>query len=66
MEFYSVKHRRKVDVPNSDITKQVIERETKSGGTQKRYMLQALTNVEGDQVKLTKFVNEATYNSVPG
>jgi hypothetical protein len=64
MEFYSVKHRKKVEVPQSDITGQVIERETKSGAMQKRYMLQATTTVDGDKVKLTKFVNEATFNTV--
>lgn len=66
MEFYSVKHRKKVDVDPSNITKRVVERETKSGGTQKRYMLVAKTTVDGDEVTMTKFVNEATFNSVSG
>lgn len=66
MEFYSVKHRKKVDVPESAISKQVVERQTKDGGVQKRYMLIAQTEVEGDKVKMTKFVNEATFNSFKG
>lgn len=65
MEFYSVKHREKVEVSESEISKRVVERETKSGGTQKRYMLIAKTQHKGDQVTMTKFVNEATFNSVP-
>jgi hypothetical protein len=66
MEFYSVKHRRKVDVAQDKIQKKVIENTTKNGKLQRRYMLQAQTDVDGDQVKLTKFVDEQTYNSIPG
>lgn len=66
MEFYSVKHRKKVDVADSDISRQVVERKTKDGGTQKRYMLVAKTNVDGAAVTMTKFVNEATYNGFKG
>jgi hypothetical protein len=66
MEFYSVKHRKKVDVSQDKIQKKVIENTTKNGKLQRRYMLQAQTDVEGDQVKLTKFVDEQTYNSIPG
>jgi len=62
MEFYSVKHRKKVDVPDSAISKRVVERATKDGGVQKRYMLVAETEVEGDKVKMTKFVNQATFD----
>lgn len=62
MEFYSVKHRKKVEVDDSAIGGRVVERDTKDGGKQKRYMLVAKTKVEGDEVTMTKFVNEATYN----
>lgn len=64
MEFYSVKHRKKVDVPEDVISKRVIERTTKDGGVQKRYMLIAETTVDGDKVKMTKFVNQATFDGV--
>jgi hypothetical protein len=66
MEFYSVKHRKKVDVDEGAVSRQVVERKTKDGGVQKRYMLVAKTTVDGDNVTMTKFVNEATYNSVKG
>jgi hypothetical protein len=66
MDFYSVKHRKKVDVPESAISKRVVERTTKDGSIQKRYMLVAETDVDGDRVKMTKFVNQATFDSIPG
>lgn len=66
MEFYSVKHRKKVEVADADISRQVVERATKDGGVQKRYMLVAKTKVDGDSVTMTKFVNEATYNAFKG
>lgn len=63
MEFYSVKHRKKVEVDDAAISGRVVERDTKDGGKQKRYMLIAKTKVDGDEVTMTKFVNEATYNT---
>ncbi len=64
MEFYSVKHRKKVEVDESDISKRVVERTTKDGSIQKRYMLVAETTVDGDKVKMTKFVNQATFDGI--
>ena len=61
IEFYSVKHRKKVDVDERDVQKKTFERET-SKGKQTRYGLQANTTVEGDQVKLTKFVSKEEYD----
>ena len=63
IEFYSVKHRRKVQVDESDIEKKTFERET-SKGTQTRYGLQANTKVDGDQVKLTKFVSKDDWDKL--
>ena len=65
IEFYSVKHRRKVQVPESDIQKKTYERET-SKGTQTRYALSAETTVDGDRVKLTKFVSKDDYDRFGG
>ena len=61
IEFYSVKHRRKVQVDESDVQKKTFERQTRKG-TQTRYGLQAQTTVDGDQVKLTKFVSKDDYD----
>ena len=63
IEFYSVKHRRKVQVEESDIEKKTFERET-SKGKQTRYGLQANTKVDGDQVKLTKFVSKDDWDKL--
>ena len=63
IEFYSVKHRRKVQVDESDIEKKTFERET-SKGKQTRYGLQANTKVDGDQVKLTKFVSKDDWDKL--
>ena len=63
IEFYSVKHRKKVQVDESEIEKKTFERET-SKGKQTRYGLQANTEVEGDRVKLTKFVSKDEYDKL--
>jgi hypothetical protein len=61
IEFYSVKHRRKVQVDEGEIEKKTYERAT-SKGTQTRYAFSANTNVDGDQVKLTKFVGKEDWD----
>jgi hypothetical protein len=58
MEFYNLKTRSKVDIPESQITKKKMIRKTKSG-EQTRYALIA----EHEGTKLYKFVNEATFNA---
>lgn len=59
MQFYDLKTRSHVDVPESDIRKTKMIRKTKNG-EQVRYALKATYN--GNQ--LFKFVNEQTYNSM--
>ena len=58
MQFYNLKTRSHVEVPDSDVQKKKMIRKTKSG-EQTRYALTA----EFEGAKLFKFVNEATYNS---
>jgi hypothetical protein len=53
IEFYDVKRREKVQVPESAVRKVKFERETKSGGTTVRYGLRA----EHEGSKLNKFVS---------
>lgn len=57
MQFYNLKTRSHVEVPDSDVQKKKMIRKTKSG-EQTRYALTA----EFEGAKLFKFVNEATYN----
>lgn len=58
MQFYNLKTRSHVDVPESDVKKTKMIRKTKTG-EQTRY---AFTAVHEGQ-KLFKFVNEATYKA---
>ncbi len=58
MQFYNLKTRSHVDVPESDVRKMKMKRKTKSG-EQIRYALTA----EYQGSKLFKFVNEATFKA---
>lgn len=58
MQFYNLKTRSHVDVPDKQVKKTKMVRKTKNG-EQTRYALTA----EYEGSKLFKFVNEATYNS---
>ena len=58
MQFYNLKTRSHVDVPETDVRKKKMTRKTKSG-EQVRYALTA--TYEG--TPLFKFVNEATYKA---
>lgn len=58
MNFYNLKTRSHVDVPDADIRKMKMVRKTKNG-EQVRYALTA--TYQG--TKLFKFVNEATYKA---
>lgn len=58
MQFYNLKTRSHVDVPEKDVRKTKMIRKTKSG-EQTRYALKA--TYEGST--LYKFVNEATYKA---
>lgn len=60
MEFYNVKKRAKVQVALDDCKKVIYERKT-SKGVQKRYAVRAQ---DDDGTNLTKFVNQATYESL--
>ena len=62
MEFYDVRHRKKVTVPDASIHKTSYTRTTKNGSTQTRYAVRAKTKVDGDDVSLTKFISKAEYD----
>ncbi|HZH98988.1 MAG TPA: hypothetical protein VEX38_08450 [Fimbriimonadaceae bacterium] len=57
MQFYNLKTRSHVEVPDTNVRKMKMTRKTKSG-EQVRYALTA----EHEGSKLFKFVNEDTYN----
>ncbi len=60
MQFYNVKKRSKVDVPEAKCTKVVYERKT-SKGIQKRYAVRAK---DDDGTNLTKFVAKEDYEKL--
>jgi hypothetical protein len=60
VEFYNMKAKRKVDVPEKDIKKQVFEKKGSSGNVQRRYAIVA----ESDGTKMFKFVSEQTFKSL--
>lgn len=62
VSFYDVKARAKVEVDSTDanLSKRTYTRTTKNGFTQIRYAMQLTV----DGRKLTKFINEATYNAL--
>ena len=60
VEFYNVKTKSKVQVPESAIKKVTYERETKSGKTSVRYGLRA----EHEGMKMTKFVSQSDWEAL--
>jgi hypothetical protein len=59
VEFYNVKTRQKVEVPEGQLKKQKLERTT-AKGVQVRYAVKAVV----DGTSLTRFVNEQTFRSL--
>jgi L-lysine 2,3-aminomutase len=60
IQFYDVKSRQKVSVPESQISKTTYERTTKDGATQTRYALRAVHN----GTKLTKFCSQSDWEAL--
>ena len=60
IQFYDVKSRQKVSIPESDIRKTKFERTTKDGSTQTRYALRAVH----DGTNLTKFCSQADWEAL--
>jgi hypothetical protein len=61
IEFYNVKKKKKVQIDESKVTKQAMERTTKTGKLSVRYALRA---IDDDGVKLTKFCSKADYDNI--
>ena len=60
MEFYNVRTRAKVTVPDNQVKKQKLERTTSKGNRQTRYAAVA----EADGTRLMRFIDEKTYQSL--
>jgi hypothetical protein len=60
IQFYDVKSRQKVSIPESEVRKTKFERTTKSGETQTRFAFRAVYN----GTKLTKFASRADWEAL--
>jgi hypothetical protein len=60
IEFYDVKKREKVQIPESEVKKTTYERENKDGSKQVRYAFKAVN--EG--TKLTKFASKEDWDAL--
>lgn len=60
IEFYNVKKKAKVQIPNEEVKKVKFEKASKNGVIRVRYAFKA---VDEDGTKLTKFCSKADYNS---
>jgi hypothetical protein len=64
VQFFNMKTKEKVDVPETHIKKRRSRRTTPNGATQERYAAVAEVEVAGVPVTLYKFVNRATFDSL--
>jgi hypothetical protein len=60
IQFYDVKLRQKVSIPEAEVRKTKFERTTKDGGTQTRYGLRAIHK----GTKLTKFCSRDDWEAL--
>ena len=64
VQFYNLKTKEKVDVPDSEIKKRRSVRTTSRGTRQERYAVVADVDVDGKPVRMFKFVNKETFDSL--
>jgi hypothetical protein len=60
VDFYNMKLKKKVSVPESQLRKQVFSKPGANGAVQRRYALVA----EAEGTRMFKFVSEATFKSL--
>ncbi|HSS92409.1 MAG TPA: hypothetical protein VLR46_00305 [Candidatus Dormibacteraeota bacterium] len=64
MEFYNLKTKQKVEVPDSEIKKRKSVRTTSRGTRQERYAVVADVEVDGKPLRMFKFVNKETFDKL--
>lgn len=62
MEFFNLKTKRKVDIPDDQIKKRRSVRTTSGGKRQERYAVIAEVHEGGKPMQLFKFVNKETFD----
>ncbi len=66
MQFFNLKTKQVVDVPDAQVSKRRSVRVTSGGQKQERYAAVAEITVDGKPLKLFKFVNRETFDSLKG
>ncbi len=64
MQFFNLKTRKLVDVPDREIRKRRSHRTTSRGTKQERYAVVAEVQVEGKPVQMFKFVKKETFDQL--
>ncbi len=64
MEFFNLKTKRKVEIPDSELKKRRSVRTTSGGKRQERYAAIAEVHEGGKRLQLFKFVNKETFDSL--
>lgn len=64
MEFFNLKTKQKVEIPDTDLKKRRSVRTTSGGKRQERYAVIAQVNDGGKPLQLYKFVNKETFDSL--
>jgi hypothetical protein len=64
LEFYNLKTKQKVEIPESQMKKRKSVRTTSKGTRQERYAVVADVDVDGKPIRMFKFVNKATFDSL--
>jgi hypothetical protein len=64
VDFYNVKTRQKVNVPEAQIRKRRTSRQLSGGRTQERYAAVAQVDVDGKPLNLYKFLSRADFEAL--
>ena len=64
MEFFNLKTKQKVEIPDNQLKKRRSVRTTSGGKRQERYAVVAVVHENGKPLQLFKFVNKETFDSL--
>lgn len=64
MEFFNLKTKQKVQIPDNELKKRRSVRTTSGGKRQERYAVIAVVHDGGKPLQLFKFVNKETFDSL--
>jgi hypothetical protein len=64
MQFYNLKTKQKVEIPESEVKKRRSVRTTSGGKHQERYAAVADVNVDGKPLRMYKFITKQVFDSL--